>query len=121
MCTTKRFSASAAAALIVCIFAGAVSTNGQSPSKSAVKTIEVTAEKTEFEVGEQAKFSAVAKDEAGKLTRSEANFWYAAPFDLAAADANGTVTFYQPGEVTVFALFGTQPGFMKVTGETDHR
>jgi hypothetical protein len=78
-----------------------------------VKTIEVTGERAEFAVGEHAKFSAVAKDETGKMVDQKPT-WYAAPFDLAAADANGTVTFYQPGEVTIFALFGSQPGFLKV-------
>lgn len=112
MHTTKRLIAAAAIAILVGVSAAV--TFGQTSGRSAVKTIEVTAAKSDFEVGEQAKFSAVAKDEAGKLLDQKPSSWFAAPFDLAAADANGTVTFYQPGEVTVFALFGNQPGFIKV-------
>jgi len=36
--------------------------------------------------------------------------WVAAPFDLSAAQTDGTVTFYAPGEVTVLAVLGGQVG-----------
>src|SRR6202171_4278532 len=100
--------------LILVITFVSVTAGAQTPGKSPVKTIEVRAEKTDFEVGEQAKFSAVAKDEGGKPLDQKPTAWFASPFDLAAVDPNGVVTFYQPGQVTVFALFGDKPGFTKV-------
>ena len=36
--------------------------------------------------------------------------WVAAPFDLSAAQSDGTVTFFAPGEVTVLAVLGGQVG-----------
>src|SRR5215472_14015624 len=78
---------------------------------TAVKSVEITSEKTEFEVGQQVKFSAVAKDESGKALAEKPAGWYAAPFDLAAADESGTISFYQPGEVTIISLVGGKPGF----------
>jgi len=94
----------------VCVAAAA----GQKSKDSPVKTVEVSGGKTEFEVGEHAKFSAVAKDDSGKTLSQNPTAWSAAPFDLAAADANGVVSFYQPGEVVVFALFGDKVGLVKV-------
>jgi hypothetical protein len=88
--------------------------SGQTPTNSPVKIIELTPAKTDIEVGQQVKFSAIAKDEAGKPLDEKPAGWYAAPFDLAAADENGTVSFYQPGEVTIIALVGGKPGFLKV-------
>ena len=108
MLTIKRLFASAAVATIVCVFVGAAW--GQTP----VKTIEITSAQTDFEVGQHVKFSAVAKDGAGKPLDQKPAGWFAAPFDLAAVDETGTVSFYQPGEVTIFALFAGRPGFLKV-------
>lgn len=78
------------------------------------KTVEITPAKTDIEVGQQVKFTAVAKDESGKTLDAKPAVWFAAPFDLAAADENGLVSFYQPGEVTVGALLSGKPGFTKV-------
>ncbi len=88
---------------------------GQSPNGPTVKTVEITPAKIDVEVGQQVKFSAVAKDDSGKPLDEKATVWFVAPFDLAAADESGTVSFYQPGEVTVVALVAGKPGFTKVT------
>ncbi|HEY7530424.1 MAG TPA: Ig-like domain-containing protein [Gemmatimonadota bacterium] len=40
--------------------------------------------------------------------------WIASPFDAAAADQDGKVTFYQPGNVVVTALVNGTPGFAQV-------
>src|ERR1700682_55098 len=100
--------------LILVITFVSVTAGAQTPGKSPVKTIEVRAEITDFEVGEQAKFSAVAKDEGGKSLDQKPTAWFASPFDLAAVAPNCVAPFYQPGQVTVFALFGDKPGFTKV-------
>lgn len=95
-------------AILLTVFAGVA--RGQTP----VKTIEITSAQTDFEVGQHVKFSAVAKNEAGKTLEQKPAGWFASPFDLAAVDDSGTVSFYQPGEVTIFALFAGRPGFLKV-------
>ena len=81
----------------------------------STKTVEITPAKIDVEVGQQVKFSAVAKDDSGKPLNEKPALWYAAPFDLAAANEDGTVSFYQPGEVTIITVVGGKPGFIKVT------
>ncbi|HYE66047.1 MAG TPA: Ig-like domain-containing protein [Pyrinomonadaceae bacterium] len=87
----------------------------ETPKASAVKTVEITPATLEAEVGQQVKFAAVAKDAAGKPLSEKPSVWVAAPFDLAAADESGLVSFYNPGEVQVLAIVGGVPGFAKVT------
>lgn len=84
-----------------------------SSAASAIKTIELTST-GEAEVGKQLKFTAVAKDASGNALNVKPTAWFAAPFDLAAADDNGNVSFFQPGEVLVGAIVGGKPGFTKV-------
>lgn len=100
--------------LSLLIALSSVAALAQTPNNSMVKTVEITSAKTEFEVGQQVKFSALAKDESGKPLADKPAGWYAAPFDLAAVDESGTVSFYQPGEVTIISLVGGKPGFLKV-------
>ena len=85
-----------------------------SPAASAVQTVELTPASAEGEVGKQLKFTAIAKDASGNPLNVKPTAWFAAPFDLAVADENGTVSFFQPGEVMVGALVGGKAGFTKV-------
>lgn len=80
----------------------------------AVKTVEISPATAEAEVGKQLKFTAVAKDASGNTLNEKPSVWFAAPFDLAAADENGTVSFFQPGEVMVGAIIGGKPGFIRL-------
>ncbi|MEW6131091.1 MAG: Ig-like domain-containing protein [Acidobacteriota bacterium] len=82
--------------------------------QSKVKKVEVTPNNTEYEVGQQIKFSAVGKDESGKGVTDKALFWFALPSDVAGADKDGNVTFFTSGEVTVGAVIGGQIGYAKV-------
>lgn len=84
------------------------------PAPSAVKTVVVTAPAAEAEVGKPLKFTAVAKDEAGNVVNEQPSGWFAAPFDLAHAGEDGTVAFFQPGEVLVVAIVGGKAGFTKI-------
>lgn len=86
----------------------------QEPKPSAVKTVEISPASATAEVGKSIKFTAVAKDEAGNVVNEKPSGWFAAPFDLAHAGEDGTVAFFQPGEVLVVAIVGGKPGFMKV-------
>src|SRR5947207_941766 len=104
-----------AACLTVLLATLSVSALGQGTSTppSAV-TVEISPSNSSVEVGQKVQFTAVAKDASGNPHTEKPSVWFAAPFDLAKADENGTVSFYQPGEVTVGALIGGKPGFTKV-------
>jgi len=95
----------------------AVHSAAQEPASApatSVKTVEITPAKPDVSVGQKVKFTAVAKDEAGKVVNVTASTWFALPFDLAGADAAGNVSFFSPGEVLVGALVGGKPVFVKV-------
>ena len=90
-------------------------TRGKSKRRiPSAKTVEITSAQTDYEVGQRVKFSAVAKDEAGKPLSEKPVRWFAAPFDVAAMDENGTASFYQPGEVTIGVFLGGKPQFTKI-------
>jgi hypothetical protein len=81
---------------------------------SGVVAVEVTPATAEVEVGQQLSFKAVGKDAAGSPADKAAT-WFALPFDLAAADQNGTLTVYGPGVVKVAAVIEGKAGFATVT------
>ncbi len=92
-----------------------VTTFGQGTGgASAVSSVEISPSKVPVEVGQKVQFSAVLKDASGNVLTEKPTGWYAAPFDLAKADENGNVSFFQPGEVTVIALVAGKPTFTKV-------
>ena len=80
----------------------------------AVASVEVKSPAAEAEVGKPLQFTAVAKDASGKALDQKPTAWFAAPFDLAYANDDGTVSFFQPGEVLVGAIVGGKPGFTKI-------
>jgi hypothetical protein len=67
---------------------------------------EITPATTDISVGQKVKFNALLKDASGNKTNAPATAWFAAPFDLAAVDEAGTVSFFSPGEVLVGAIVG---------------
>jgi hypothetical protein len=77
------------------------------------RTVDITSSQTEYEVGQHVTFSAVMK-EAGKPLSEKPAHWSAWPFDVAAIDATGVATFYEPGEVTIGVFIGGKPFFTKV-------
>ncbi len=100
---------------IVSVFLGAVlalAAMAQQPSPtSAVKTVEVKASVSEAEVGQKVKLTIIAKDAAGNVVNEQASAFFAGPFDIAAADDNGVVSLFGPGEVTAGAIVGGKSGF----------
>ena len=88
---------------VLIALATAIST-AQEPAST--KTAELTPATTDISVGQKVKFTAVVKDAAGNKTSARATAWFAAPFDLAAVDESGTVSFFSPGEVLVGAIVG---------------
>jgi len=79
-----------------------------------VKTVEITSNVTEAEVGQQLKLTAVAKDESGKTLDLKPAVWFAAPFDVAAADNSGTISFFNPGEAQVGAVVAGKVGSIRI-------
>jgi hypothetical protein len=84
------------------------------PAPSA-KTLQIIPASPDVSVGQKVKFTVVSKDASGNAVNETASVWFAAPFDLAGADALGNVSFFSPGEVLVGALIGGKPVFTKFT------
>src|SRR6266852_2771844 len=87
---------------------------------SKVASIEVTPLKSTAAVGTKLQFKAVVKDANGQPLTDPIKHWYAAPFDSAAAEQTGEVTFVQPGEITVEAVIGKKIGYAHVTVGRPH-
>jgi hypothetical protein len=84
-------------------------------SKSAAETVEVSPATAEAEVGETLRFRALARDGSGEALEEPVASWFAAPFDVASADNDGSVVFHHAGEVRVGAVIGGKTGFADVT------
>src|SRR4051812_7067857 len=91
----------------------AVSATSFIHAQAKVASVEITGA-TEAVAGQKVKFTATAKDDAGKPLDVKPNLWVALPFDSAVADMDGTVTFFEPGEIKVAAVVGGKPGFVTV-------
>jgi plastocyanin len=105
--TLRAIIALAGAALAVTAFA---------QTASAPKTVKITPETAEAEVGQQLKLTLTGFDAEGKAAEQKAAMWIALPSDLAGADDSGTVTFFAPGEVQVIAIVaGGKPSVAKIT------
>src|SRR6201992_1290573 len=76
-----------------------------------IKTVDISPATAHAKVGDRLKFTSVAKDADGKVLDTKPTIWFAAPFDIAGADNDGTVLFREPGEVTVGAIVGGKPYF----------
>src|SRR5262249_11367619 len=98
---------SAARAVVVISIAANLAVAGQEQPKHeapAVKAVEITPARVEAQVGQQIKFTAVARDAEGKTVDGKQGLWFAGPFDLAAGDDSGNVTLYVPGGGEVGAM-----------------
>jgi trimeric autotransporter adhesin len=81
---------------------------------ASIKTVKVTPETAEAEVGQQLQFACQALDAEGKPVDTKTIYWIAIPSDHAAADNSGKVTFFASGEIRVIALVAGKPGLAKV-------
>ncbi len=88
---------------------------GAPPTPPKPKTVEITPTSVQAHVGDKIKFTAVAKDDAGKTIDVKPTLWIALPPDIAGADADGMVIFRAAGVVTVGAVVAGKPGFATVT------
>jgi hypothetical protein len=94
------------AVLCVILLVASASLTATAQETSSAKVAELTPATTEISVGQKVKFTASVKDAAGNKTNAPASAWFAAPFDLAAVDETGMVSFFSPGEVLVGAIVG---------------
>ena len=103
--TLRRFVLIALAALLVPV----------SVTAQEVATVEIRPGDVEAEPGDEIQFTVVGWDAGDiEVSTGPAAAWFALPFDLAAADPSGKVTFYGPGEVQVGAVLGGKVGFTTV-------
>jgi hypothetical protein len=85
------------------------------PALSNVRTVDISPGTASVRVGQELKFTAQGKDAGGQpVTEKLPTTWFAAPFDLAAADEDGTVTFFGAGRVRVGAVIGGKTGYATV-------
>ena len=85
------------------------------PAISNVRTVEISPGTAAVKVGQELKFTALGKDAGGQPVNEKLpTTWFAAPFDLAAADEAGTVTFFGAGRVRVGAVIGGKTGYATV-------
>jgi hypothetical protein len=113
MRSTRYFFVAACLPVLLAILSTSVPGQTTSTTPSAT-SVEISPSNLSVEVGQKVQFTTVAKDASGNPITEKPSVWFAAPFDLAKADENGTVSFYQPGEVTVGALIGGKPAYTKV-------
>ena len=100
------------------VASGQQSSSTTSTATPVVATAAITPATTEIYPGQKVKFTAEAKDASGKVIKTTSLNWFAVPFDLAAVDESGTVSFFSPGEVLVSAIVGGKPAFARVMVKT---
>jgi hypothetical protein len=102
--------------LVVGVLLGDVTT-AQSPAPATVapQRVDITPPTADAQVGQTLTFGAVGIDPSGKPMDATPTAWFAAPFDSAAADLQGNVTFFAPGQIRVGAIVNGKSGFAVVT------
>jgi hypothetical protein len=105
--------------ILIALVVGSALTGGvataQSPAAPAPQRVDVTPATADAQVGQTLTFSAAGFDSSGGRMDVAPTAWFAAPFDSAAADLQGNVTFFEPGQVTVGAIVNGKSGFAVVT------
>lgn len=102
-------------AFLAILLASIGTLQGQQSGSSARKSFELLPSRTSFKVGEKIQFSVAVKDPEGRSLEEKPTIWFAVPFDLAAVDVGGNVSFYHAGQVTIGALVSGKPVFTIVT------
>jgi hypothetical protein len=107
----------AAFATIALLVTGVVGLGAQEkpPAGPLPQRVDVTPMTAEAIAGSTLAFTASGIDQAGARIDAKASAWFATPFDSAAADQQGNVTFFKPGVITVAAIVNGKTGFAKVT------
>ncbi|MGH8700166.1 MAG: Ig-like domain-containing protein, partial [Burkholderiales bacterium] len=88
--------------------------------ESKVAKVEVTPAEAAGAIGDKIRFSAVGKDAKGQPLPDKVKLWFAAPFDIAGADEDGTISLIGPGEVVVGAEIGNKVGYARIKVSKPH-
>jgi len=92
-----------------------VSTAAQQGSDPAgVVSVKVEPAEVTARIGEDVRFRAVGLDAQGNPVQAPVTMWFAAPWDLGSADANGVVRPQAPGVLKVGARIGSKVGYARV-------
>jgi len=73
--------------------------------------VQITPGVVDAEVGQTIRFTATAYDANGGVIAAKPTAWFGAPFDVGAADEEGLVTVYAPGELKVGAIVNGKLGW----------
>jgi uncharacterized protein YjdB len=94
---------------MVALAIAAMAVTAFAQSTVAPKTVKITPETAEAEVGQQMKLTLTGLDAEARAT------WIAIPGDVAAVDDSGAITFFAPGAVQVIAIVaGSKPALAKI-------
>ncbi len=110
-----RLTLSLFALMLFCAIPISAQDEAPTPPGPKPERVDVSPRRIEIEAGQKRQFTATGFDEAGEAIDAEPTAWFATPFDQAAADMEGSVTFFLPGSVRVGALINGQTGFATVT------
>jgi hypothetical protein len=95
-------------------FADASLAQATEDPSAAVISVQVEPTDISAEIGQPLQFNAVGLDAAGKPVAAPVTMWFAAPWDLGSADANGIVRPQAPGLLRVGAKVGNKIGYARV-------
>ena len=110
-----RFTPSLFALILCCAIPVCAQEETPAPHGPKPERVDVSPRRTEIEAGQKPHFTATGFDDYGEAMEAEPTAWFVTPFDLAAADLKGNVTFFLPGSVRGGALINGQTGFATVT------
>jgi hypothetical protein len=110
----RRVLAAVAVAIASVLFTTSLRAQTTPPPQPAPQRVDVTPARVEAEVGQTLTFTASGIDASGNKMDAQPSAWFAAPFDSAAADQKGSVTFFLPGEIKIGAIVNGKPGFATV-------
>jgi hypothetical protein len=84
-------------------------------ASAQVNTVEISPATGYATAGTTLKFTAVAKDASGRVVRGARIGYFASPFDVAFAEADGTVRMLRAGQAQVFAVADGKVGMASIT------
>ncbi len=101
----------ALALLLICSPAAAQDTKTEGPRPDRVQ---ISPGVVDAEVGQTIRFTATAYDASGTVIAAKPTAWFGAPFDVGAADEEGLVTVFAPGELKVGAIVNGKTGWATI-------
>ena len=101
----------ALALVLICSPVAAQDTQPEGPRPDRVQ---ISPGVVDAEVGQTIRFTATAYDANGGVIAAKPTAWFGAPFDVGAADEEGLVTVFAPGELKVGAIVNGKTGWATI-------